>query len=154
MKLNDLLNGEFTDWDFIEPKGENENLDNLASGVCYIDFNAYDDIEDARLIKENDGRVIAQWDHTYFKPKYQPCIEDYFLFYYTPVFVGDSGVGPLNYSMNNDHYDDVINEQWWINDVYVIAQWDDDYFEQFMWDKYLNYFNALGFDKYQIERRL
>jgi hypothetical protein len=122
MKLNDLLNGEFTDWadDFIQPYRENEIISNLTSTANYIDFSVYD----ARICKENDCQVIEQYDKDYGKPWYEDDYDD------------------------EDPLDDRPIEI----DVDT-ASWDDDYFKQFMLEKYLNYVSAFGFDNSQIGRR-
>ena len=70
MKLNDLLNEEFTAWEdiFIEHKGENEIIESMTND---IDLDSYDDSRNGDIINENDSRVIKQYDKKYGQDEYK-----------------------------------------------------------------------------------
>jgi hypothetical protein len=69
MKLNDLLNGEFTAWEeiFIEHKEENGSTESMTN---YIDLDSYDDSRNGDIINQNDSRVIKQYDKKYGQDEY------------------------------------------------------------------------------------
>lgn len=112
----------------------------IEEDKCSITFTTSEDVGSylERLLKEGlfnrdliENMIRHEYDHFY------------------PPWINDDYYNDFAYYEDCNYFEDENTE----NDISVMAQWDDDYFEQFMEDKYLKYLVAIGVDNGQIERR-